>query len=102
MPLSEEAGKHAPRCAMLDLEPTVVDEVRIGTYRQLLHPGQLISVTEDAAIKFERGRDTIGRSMGTSCLSGSDNPTIIAMGSRASWSTAWKVEERFWPWLIVA
>jgi tubulin alpha len=37
------AGKHVPRCVMVDLEPTVVDEVRSGTYRQLFHPEQLIS-----------------------------------------------------------
>ena len=30
------AGKHVPRCVFVDLEPTVVDEVRTGTYRQLL------------------------------------------------------------------
>ncbi len=29
------AGKHVPRCVFLDLEPTVMDEVRTGTYRQL-------------------------------------------------------------------
>merc|ERR1719407_247404 len=28
---------------MVDLEPTVVDEVRTGTYRQLFHPEQLIT-----------------------------------------------------------
>ena len=43
------AGKHVPRCVFLDLEPTVVDEVRTGTYRQLFHPEQLISGKEDAA-----------------------------------------------------
>ena len=32
------AGKHVPRAVFLDLEPTVVDEVRTGTYRQLFHP----------------------------------------------------------------
>jgi tubulin alpha len=37
------AGKHVPRCVMVDLEPSVVDEVRTGTYRQLFHPEQLIS-----------------------------------------------------------
>ena len=41
------AGKHVPRCVMVDLEPTVVDEVRTGTYRQLFHPEQLISGKED-------------------------------------------------------
>ena len=37
------AGKHVPRAVFLDLEPTVVDEVRTGTYRQLFHPEQLIT-----------------------------------------------------------
>lgn len=35
------AGKHVPRTVMVDLEPTVIDEVRTGTYRQLFHPGTL-------------------------------------------------------------
>lgn len=37
------AGKHVPRAIFVDLEPTVVDEVRTGTYRQLFHPEQLIT-----------------------------------------------------------
>lgn len=55
------AGKHVPRCVMLDLEPTVIDEVRTGTYRQLFHPEQLISGKEDAANNFARGHYTIGK-----------------------------------------
>ncbi|WIA09894.1 hypothetical protein OEZ85_010108 [Tetradesmus obliquus] len=55
------AGKHVPRCIFLDLEPTVVDEVRTGTYRQLFHPEQLISGKEDAANNFARGHYTIGK-----------------------------------------
>merc|ERR1711977_57942 len=43
------AGKHVPRSVFVDLEPTVIDEVRTGTYRQLFHPEQLISGKEDAA-----------------------------------------------------
>ncbi len=27
------SGKHVPRAVMIDLEPTVIDEVRTGTYR---------------------------------------------------------------------
>ena len=45
----------------LDLEPTVIDEVRTGTYRQLFHPEQLISGKEDAANNFARGHYTIGK-----------------------------------------
>ena len=49
------AGKHVPRAVFLDLEPTVIDEVRTGTYRQLFHPEQLISGKEDAANNYARG-----------------------------------------------
>lgn len=57
------AGKYVPRAVFLDLEPTVVDEVRTGTYRQLFHPEQLISGKEDAANNFARGHYTSMRSM---------------------------------------
>merc|ERR1712014_50409 len=55
------AGKHVPRAVFLDLEPTDIDEVRTGTYRQLFHPEQLISGKEDAANNFARGHYTIGK-----------------------------------------
>merc|ERR1712100_388469 len=55
------AGKHVPRAVFLDLEPTVIDEVRTGTYSQLFHPEQLISGKEDAANNFARGHYTIGK-----------------------------------------
>ena len=45
----------------VDLEPTVIDEVRLGTYRQLFHPEQLITGKEDAANNYARGHYTIGR-----------------------------------------
>jgi tubulin alpha len=52
------AGKHVPRAIFVDLEPTVIDEVRTGSYRQLFHPEQLISGKEDAANNFARGHYT--------------------------------------------
>lgn len=52
------SGKHVPRAIFVDLEPTVIDEVRTGTYRQLFHPEQLISGKEDAANNFARGHYT--------------------------------------------
>lgn len=52
------AGKHVPRAIFVDLEPTVIDEVRTGAYRQLFHPEQLISGKEDAANNFARGHYT--------------------------------------------
>ncbi len=33
------------RAVFVDQEPTVVDEVRVGTYRPLFHPEQLITGT---------------------------------------------------------
>uniref|UniRef100_A0A8C2UUN4 Tubulin alpha chain n=1 Tax=Chinchilla lanigera TaxID=34839 RepID=A0A8C2UUN4_CHILA len=55
------AGKHVPRTTFVDLEPTVIDEVRTGTYRQLFHPEQLITGKEDAANNYARGHYTVGR-----------------------------------------
>ncbi|CAH3134604.1 unnamed protein product [Pocillopora meandrina] len=57
------AGKHVPRAVFVDLEPTVVDEVRTGTYRQLFHPEQLITGKEDAANNYARGHYTVGKEM---------------------------------------
>ncbi|KAM3173214.1 hypothetical protein ACTXT7_012949 [Hymenolepis weldensis] len=57
------AGKYVPRALMIDLEPTVVDEIRVGTYRQLFHLSQLITGKEDAANNYARGYYTIGKSI---------------------------------------
>ena len=43
------SGKHVPRAVFVDLEPTVCDEVRTGSYSKLYHPEQIISGKEDAA-----------------------------------------------------
>ncbi|PNF39291.1 Tubulin alpha chain, testis-specific, partial [Cryptotermes secundus] len=48
---------------MVDLEPTVVDEVRTGTYRELFHPDQLITGKEDASNNYARGHYTIGKEL---------------------------------------
>ena len=55
------AGKHVPRAIFVDLEPSVIDEVRTGTYRQLFHPEQLVTGKEDAANNYARGHYTIGK-----------------------------------------
>ncbi|XP_050687740.1 tubulin alpha-1 chain [Eriocheir sinensis] len=55
------SGKHVPRAVFVDLEPSVVDEVRTGVYRQLFHPEQLITGKEDAANNYARGHYTIGK-----------------------------------------
>ena len=56
-------GKHVPRAVFVDLEPTVVDEVRTGVYKQLFHPEQMVSGKEDAANNYARGFYTIGKEM---------------------------------------
>ena len=55
------SGRHVPRAIFVDLEPTVVDEIRTGVYRQLFHPEQLVSGKEDAANNYARGHYTIGK-----------------------------------------
>jgi len=55
------SGKYVPRCVMIDLEPTVVDEVRTGNYSKLYHPEQLITGKEDAANNYARGHYTVGK-----------------------------------------
>ncbi|NXD87204.1 TBA protein, partial [Halcyon senegalensis] len=55
------SGKYVPRAIFIDLEPSVIDEIRTGTYRTLFHPEQLISGKEDAANNYARGHYTIGK-----------------------------------------
>ncbi|KAJ3584057.1 hypothetical protein NHX12_014553 [Muraenolepis orangiensis] len=62
------SGKYVPRAIFVDLEPTVIDEVRTGSYRQLFHPEQLISGKEDAANNYARGHYTIGKEIIDSVL----------------------------------
>ncbi|KAG2463273.1 TBA protein, partial [Polypterus senegalus] len=62
------AGKLNPRAIFVDLEPTVIDEVRTGTYKRLFHPEQLITGKEDAANNYARGHFTIGKDIIESVL----------------------------------
>jgi len=61
-------GKQIPRAIMFDLEPSVIDEIRTGAYRQLFHPEQLITGKEDAANNYARGHYTVGKEMVDICL----------------------------------
>ena len=54
-------GKYVPRAVFVDLEPTVISEIRSGPYKHLFHPEQLISAKEDAANNYARGHYTIGK-----------------------------------------
>ncbi|XP_075455488.1 tubulin alpha-1D chain-like [Ascaphus truei] len=55
------SGKHVPRAVFIDLEPSVIDEIRTGKNRSLFHPEQLITGKEDAANNYARGHYTIGK-----------------------------------------
>jgi tubulin alpha len=61
IPATSAASKHVPRTVFVNLEPTVLDEVGTGTYRQLFHPEQLINSKEDAAHNCARGHYAVGK-----------------------------------------
>ncbi|XP_044013438.1 tubulin alpha chain-like isoform X2 [Aphidius gifuensis] len=48
---------------MIDLEPTVIDEIRTGSYQYLFDPSSLLTGKEDAANNFARGYYSIGNEM---------------------------------------
>jgi len=54
-------GQFVPRNITVDLEPTVVDDVRTGAYSQMFHPEFLLNGKEDAANNFARGHYTVGK-----------------------------------------
>jgi len=54
-------GQYVPRNITVDLEPTVVDDVRTGDYAQMFHPEFLLNGKEDAANNFARGHYTVGK-----------------------------------------
>ena len=56
-----ECGKHVPRAIFCDLEPTVIDEIKTGSYKELFHPDSLITGLEDAANNYARGHYTVGK-----------------------------------------
>lgn len=56
-----QSGKYVPRSIFVDLDPSPIDEIRTGDYRQLFHPELLISGKEDAANNYARGHYTIGK-----------------------------------------
>ncbi|XP_053572212.1 tubulin alpha-8 chain [Bombina bombina] len=59
---SETANdKYVPRAVMVDLEPSVVDEIQTGTFRKLFHQEHFITGKEDAANNYARGHYTIGK-----------------------------------------
>lgn len=58
-----QTGKIVPRSIFIDTEPTVIDEVRSGPYKDLFHPDQLVNGKEDSANNFVRGYHSIGKKL---------------------------------------
>lgn len=54
-------GKFVPHSIFVDLEPTVIHEVRTGIHKNFYHPETLISGKEDAANNYARGHYTVGK-----------------------------------------
>jgi len=54
-------GNAVPRNLSVDLEPTVVNDIKTGAYSALFHPEFLVAGKEDAANNFARGHYTVGK-----------------------------------------
>lgn len=55
--------RYVPRAILVDTEPSVIDQVKTGEFRNLFHPDNLISGKEDAANNFARGHFHIGKQL---------------------------------------
>ncbi|EGG18254.1 alpha tubulin [Cavenderia fasciculata] len=66
--LSSNGKKAVPRALFIDLEPTVIDEIRTSDYKSLFHPEYMISGKEDAANNYARGHYTVGKEIVDVCL----------------------------------
>ncbi|ETO26343.1 hypothetical protein RFI_10794 [Reticulomyxa filosa] len=52
-----------PRLLAVDLEPNVIDELKVGSFAKMYQGTYLLSGNEDAANNFARGYYTVGRRM---------------------------------------
>ncbi|KII62673.1 Tubulin alpha-1C chain [Thelohanellus kitauei] len=57
------SNRYVPRSVFIDLESSVIDEIRTGEYKELFHPEQLIAGNEDAANNYARGHYTVGKNI---------------------------------------
>jgi len=55
------SGQRVPRNLSVDLEPSVLDDVRKGAWKNIFHPEYLVNGKEDAANNFARGHYTVGK-----------------------------------------
>jgi len=58
---SETGPRNVPRNVMIDLEPSVADEIKTGEYRDMFNPENFVTNKEDAASNYARGHYTVGK-----------------------------------------
>merc|ERR1711937_237621 len=58
---AEVGNRNVPRNVFVDLEPTVLDEIKTGEYRGMFNPAGSIANKEDAASNYARGHYTVGK-----------------------------------------
>ena len=58
-----ENEQYIPRTVFLDLEPSVIDEIRTGKYNKLYHSAQLIFGKEDCTNKCSMEYCTLGKNI---------------------------------------
>merc|ERR1711920_465062 len=58
---AEVGERNVPRCVLVDLEPSVCDEIKVGEYRGMFNPDSMICNKEDAASNYARGHYTVGK-----------------------------------------
>ncbi|XP_043789115.1 tubulin alpha chain-like [Apis laboriosa] len=56
-----QVRKLTPRTMIIDLEPSVIDEIKTGDYKQLFSPDSLVTGKQDASNNYARGYYSIGR-----------------------------------------
>ena len=83
------------RAVFVDLEPTVIDEIRTGTYRQLFHPEQMVMVSFYRVLSPSWPR----------CLARRTRPTTMPGATtpwaRRSWIWSW-IESGSWQTIALA
>jgi len=58
-----QTGQNVPRTLCVDLEPTVIEDIKKGPQGECFHPDFLINGKEDAANNFARGHYTVGKEL---------------------------------------
>ena len=65
---SENNEKYVSRSIFFDLDPSVINDIKIGKYKDLFHQSNIFSGKESAADNYGRGEKTIGRKFIDECM----------------------------------